>query len=360
MTKATLRMPTPIWKSALCGASLLLLIGSAFAAPPAYQDPAPKRYDLTARASKIDRRAKEHPEIGFIFEKDGKPQDVEHACVDTRVAPQGKLVIWLMGHNQGLFEHVSGYGLHAIQVHYANGWFPKLYGGPPPEDDLFLSKVRLEAATGDDVSKAIDIPKPDGIMERSFQLVKWLAKENPQGQWEQFLSRDGKGLAWDKVILAGISHGSTTAARMAKQVRVDRVIMFSGPRDQLESWQSLPSATPGERFFGFTHVLDDGWKNDHYCRSWQMLKLQDYGPLVNVENTPFPYGNSRRLTTDADVKNDPKRAHSGVVPGGAAPTDGAGKYIHEGVWRYLFTHPVEDVGQAVAADPDCQMDQRKK
>ena len=358
MTKATLRMPTPIRKSALCGASLLLLIGSAFAAPPAYKDPSPKRYDLTARASKIDRRAKEHPEIGFVFEKDGKPQDTEHACVDTRVAPQGKLVIWLMGHNQGLFEHVSGYGLHAIQVHYANGWFSKLYGGPPPEDGLFLSKVRLEAATGDDHSKAIDIPKPDGIMERSFQLVKWLAKEHPQGQWDQFLSRDGKGLVWDKVILAGISHGSTTAARMAKQVRVDRVVMFSGPRDQLESWQSLPSATPGERFFGFTHVLDDGWKNDHYCRSWQMLQLHDYGPLVNVDSATPPYSNTRRLVTEADVKNDPNRAHGAVVPGGTSPKDKAGNFLYEDVWRYLFTHPVNEIGERTAPDSECRMQQR--
>jgi hypothetical protein len=107
----------PVWTTALHGAGLFLLIGSAFAAPPDYKDSSPKRYDLNARASKIDRRAQEHPEIGFIFEKDGKPQDVEHACVDTRVAPQGKLVIWLMGHNQGLFEHVSSYGLHAIQIH---------------------------------------------------------------------------------------------------------------------------------------------------------------------------------------------------------------------------------------------------
>src|SRR5688572_14637851 len=126
--------------------ALVLLLTCAFAcaeAPPS-PDPFPKRYDLKARASEIDSQATEHPEINFTFGTKEKPADVERACVDTRVPDQGKLVIWLMGHNQGLFEHVSGYGLHAIQVHYANGWFSKLYSGPPPEDDLFLSKVRLE------------------------------------------------------------------------------------------------------------------------------------------------------------------------------------------------------------------------
>lgn len=326
----------------------------------AYQDPAPHRYDLQARASEIDPAAKEHPEIGFVFTgKDGKPQDLEHACVDTRAPDQGKLVIWLMGYNPGLFERVSGYGLHAIQVHYANGWFDKLYGEKPPADDLFLSKVRLEAATGEDFSPAVEIPQADGIMERSRQLVKWLAREQPQGHWEQFLTADGGSLQWDKVILAGISHGSTTAARMAKHVRVDRVVMFSGPRDQYEVWQGLPSATPPERFFGFSHVLDDGWANDHYCRSWQLLGLADFGPVVDVDQSSPPFANTRRLTSAADVKGDAKRAHGAVVPGNSTPKDAAGKCLYEEVWRYLFTHPVGEIGEATAPDPDCRMQQRR-
>jgi hypothetical protein len=335
---------------------LALLTASAIAAPKA--DPAPKRHDLKARASKIDRKAKEHPEIGFVFGSDAKPADLQHASVDTRVPSTGKLVIWLMGHNQGLFERVSGYGLNAIQVHYANGWFGKLYGGKPPEDDLFLSKIRLEAATGEDFSKAVEIPKPDGIMQRSLEFVKWLHKENPQGNWKQFVAPGGRDLRWEKVILCGISHGSTTAARMAKHVRVDRVVMFSGPRDQFEVWQSLPSATPAQRYFGFTHVLDDGWKNDHYSRSWQLLGLQKFGPLVEVEESKPPYQNTRRLISRADVKNDPKRAHNAVVPGGGSPKDKSGKYIYEDVWRYLFTHPIDAVGKPVPADPAVRMNHR--
>ena len=142
-----------------------------------YRDPSPQHYKLQARASEIDSRAKPHPEIDFVFEKGGKPADLQFAAVDTRVAPQGKLVIWLMGHNGALFDKLSSYGFHSIQVHYANGWFGKLYGNKPPEDDLFLSKVRLEAATGKDFSKAVDIPEPDGMMERALQFVKWLDKK---------------------------------------------------------------------------------------------------------------------------------------------------------------------------------------
>jgi hypothetical protein len=66
-----------------------------------FADPKPQRFELTARASEIDPRARPHPEIDFVFEKNGKAADVENASVDTRVKPQGKLVIWLRGAARG-------------------------------------------------------------------------------------------------------------------------------------------------------------------------------------------------------------------------------------------------------------------
>ncbi len=327
-------------------------------APLTFQDPKPQRYEFTARASQVDPRARPHPEIDFVFEKNGKPADVEHASVDTRLKPQGKLVIWLMGYGAPLFERVNSYGLHAIQVHYANGWFGQFGKEPPPVDDKFLGKIRLEAATGEDFSDVVNIPKPDGMMERSVQFVKWLAKENPLGRWDYFLTDDRQGLRWDRVIISGASHGSTTAARFAKHQRVDRVVMFCGPRDQYETWQGLPSATPTNRFFAFSHVLDGGWTGHHYDRSWELLGLNQCGPIVNVDKVAPPYGNTRQLITDGDVKNDAKRAHSSVVPGGAAVKNAAGKFVHEDVWRYLFTHPVDQVGKPVPHDPACPLDLR--
>ena len=323
---------------------------------PPFADADPQRYEFTARASEIDPRVKPHPEIDFVFESKGKPADIQHASVDTRVAPQGRLVIWLMGHSAPLFERVNSFGIHAIRVHYANGWFGKFGSKSPGSDGMLNGKIRLEAATGQDFSDLVSIPQPDGMMERAFQFVKWLSQKNPQGRWEQFFSADGKGLNWDRITVAGSSHGSTTAARFAKHQKVDRVVMFCGPRDQLETWQSLPSATAPERFFGFSHVLDGGWSGDHYCRSWELLGLHAFGPIVNVDRTPPPYGNTRRLITDADVKGDDKRAHSSVVPGGASPKDAKGAFLHEAVWKYLFTHSVESKGEATAPDEDCEKD----
>lgn len=323
-----------------------------------FKDQNPRRYEFTKRAGEIDPRARSYPEIDFVLEKDGKPADLQHASVDTRVAPQGKLVIWLMAHSPALFERLNSYGLHVIRVHYANGWFSRFGKEPPPPDDKFLGKIRLEAATGEDFSDVVSIQKPDGAAERALQFVRWLATQNPQGGWNYFLSVDGKDLRWDRVILAGSSHGSTTAARWAKYQPVDRVVMFCGPRDQYETWQALPSATARNRFFGFSHILDDGWKGDHYCRSWELLELNQYGPVVNVEDVSSPYGMTRRLVTNADVNGDSKRAHNCVVPGGGAVKDKDGKYLHEDVWKYLFTQPVDEYGEPMPHDEGCRLQLR--
>lgn len=318
----------------------------------AFADPDPKFYQLRARASEIDPRTQPHPEIDFVFEKDGKPQDTQVASVDTRVAPRGKLMVWLMGHSEGLFQRVNSYGIHAVQVSYANKWFGTLCR-PRPRDGQARGNVRLEAAIGRDISDELEIPEPDGMMERTRQFLLWLSQEHPQGRWEQFLNDDRSEVRWDRVIIAGSSHGSTTAARFAQHQRVDRVVMLCGPRDQDQDWQSLPSATPAERYFGFSHVLDGGWSGNHYCRSWELLGLHAFGPIVNVDETQPPYGNSRRLISAADVGGDANRAHSAVTPGRASPKDAAGKLVYEPVWEYLFTHPVEQVGQPDERDPGC-------
>ena len=95
-------------------------------------------------------------------------------------------------------------------------------------------------------------------------------KANPQGRWGQFLTNDQRDIRWEKVIMAGSSHGSTTAARFnASAGRSCCDVLW--PRDNTETagWRFCHTAAP---LGGFSHVLDKGWQEDHYCRSWQLLK----------------------------------------------------------------------------------------
>ena len=302
-------------------------------------------YKFQIRASKIDSRVKSYPKIGFVLEdKQGKPQDIQNASVDTRIPAKGRLAIWLMAPKQELMDRINSYGIHAIQVHYARQWFGKCCQQRPVSEHC-RGNMRLEAATGEDHSDETAIAKPDSIKGRALMLVKHLAKTNPGGKWEQFLNKDESDLDWGKVILTGASHGSTTASRLAKHTKVARVVAFCGPRDQYQSWQALPSITPQNRFFGFSHVEDMGWDEFHYQRSWELLGLHQFGPIVNVDKTKAPYGNTRRLITDFDVKGNTGHAHGSVTPGNRSFQSKKGTYMHEPVWRYLFTHPVDKVGE---------------
>lgn len=320
-----------------------------YVSPFEFNDPSPKVHKFSERASVIDPRAKSHPEINYILEKDGKPRDTMTASVDTRVKPRGRLLLSLMGGS--LFSHVNGYGMHAIAVPYADGWFSLVTTGKPKE--TWRGDVRLEAIAGEDVSALVDIPKPDSLMERAYQFLKWLAKTHPLGKWDYFLTKDGSAVRWEAVTLAGLSHGSTTAARFAMHVKVDRVVCFSGPRDQDQSWQAGPSATPPERYFGFSHVLDAGWVGKHYCRSWEMLGLHKFGPIVDVEKSKPPYENTRRLVTSRDGGGRLNH-HNGVAPNDFAYRDQEKKFVHAEVWKYLFTHSISEVGKATELDPGCQ------
>ncbi|MDB4500945.1 hypothetical protein N9224_02080, partial [Akkermansiaceae bacterium] len=78
-----------------------------------------------------------------------------------------------------------------------------------------------------------------------------------------------------------------------------------------------------------------------------------FGPIVNVEKAKPPFENTRRLVTDVDVKNDPKRAHGAVLPKKILPKTKDGNYSHEAVWKYLFTHPVDQVGKPQPLDDSC-------
>ena len=63
----------------LASACWLIAGGAVFTGRAAAAEPAvvgPTWTHLQARASELDPRAKPHPEIDFVFEKNGKPEDV--------------------------------------------------------------------------------------------------------------------------------------------------------------------------------------------------------------------------------------------------------------------------------------------
>ena len=143
----------------------------------------PQLHEFKTRASELDSKIKEYPEIGFLIkDKKGKAQDTQYASVDTSTQSRGRLVIWLMSPNTKLFHQLNKYGLHTMQVAYANKWF-SLCCKERPVGPHCRGNIRLEAATGEDHTNVTAIAKPDSIKGRALTFVKHLAKKNPEGEW---------------------------------------------------------------------------------------------------------------------------------------------------------------------------------
>lgn len=299
---------------------------------PTESAPSPVHHE---RASRIDPRCGSHAEISFVLERQGQPCDLQAALApESSTRACGKLVLWLSQESIPLFRYLSESGFHSMQIHYAREWFNQLSPQAQGRTD-FLGNIRLEAATGLNSSADVQIPPPDAIMERTRQYLLWLTQHHPGEHWQQFLD-ELQQVRWDRVVLSGISHGATTAARFAKHQAVARVVLFAGPRDQLETWQRLPSATPAARIYAFSHVLDTGWTQHHYDRSWEMMGLSQLGAPVVVEDCTPPYAQSHCLLSRADVQNRADRAHSAIIPGSHAIKTSDHADLHRPVWDYLF------------------------
>ena len=75
--------------------------------------------------------------------------------------------------------------------------------------------------------------------------------------------------------------------------------------------------------------------------------------LAHPGDSPLAGGNASTVDT---VRPYPAgRAHGVVVPGNGSPKGPDGKFLHEDVWRYLFTHPAAETGAVVAPDPGCRV-----
>jgi hypothetical protein len=211
---------------------------------------------------------------------------------DASVPARRKLVVVLAGANnppgpETLVAYAASQGFHVFAVAYKNDV------SPVQNDPDFFGNLRLEAFDGLDRTPGVTVARPDCVEVRIAKALAYLQQRDAEGKWSAYLDRDGQ-VRWSDVIFAGHSHGASSAAVYAKVRRVDRVISFAGPRDTnpvIATWLSMKSATPIDRFYGFTGT-DDSQYPDHQ-KAFDVMGYR--GALVNVGDAPPPYGGSHRL-----------------------------------------------------------------
>ena len=113
---------------------------------------------------------------------------------------------------------------------------------------------------------------------------------------------------------------------------------FNGVAGAPANWiarsETTPNATTPDRFFGFSHMRDDSVNFTVLTtRIWAAYGMNNYGAVVNVDNSAPPFNNTHSLTTDFNCAN----THGCIVVDNATPIGTNGTAVFRPVWEYLLS-----------------------
>jgi hypothetical protein len=250
------------------------------------------------------------------------------------------LVVYLVGANgkpvrgREMARWVAGLGFPVVTPMYCNDYDIRRLCAPSADADADChGRLRLEAFEGRDHSPHIVVNRANSAEERVARMLAALARSYPDEGWDRFL--DGANPRWSAIVVAGHSHGASSAALIGKVRAVDRVVMLSGPFDNRDGeaapWVSRTPITPLDRVFGLTHRAED--QHSQHLKNWTAMSLG--GPVVVVDEAAPPYGGSHELVTALPGTNP----HGITAAGGASPQASDKTYRLAPAWRYLFGNP---------------------
>ncbi|HMI88068.1 MAG TPA: hypothetical protein VK550_28485 [Polyangiaceae bacterium] len=232
----------------------------------------------------------------------------EVAIIDPRAATiMGKLVVTLGGSGSttgyvgGVGNFVGARGFHVFAVTYYTDY------NIVREDAAFYGDARLEVFEGVDHTEkfefaTVHIGKADSIEGRVAKGLKYLQGLYPEEDWGYYLNADGS-VRWSDVIVSGMSHGASSAARIAMVRPLAGAVSLAGPRDNscgtdpacatgtVASWFSEAPKTPLDRFYAMTGAIDA----QHPEHLLAMQKIGYVGQVVDVDAAAPPYSGTHRL-----------------------------------------------------------------
>jgi hypothetical protein len=241
----------------------------------------------------------------------------EVGLIDPRAATiMGKLVVTLGGSGStagyvgGVGNFVAARGFHVFAVTYFTSY------NIVREDAAFYGDARLEVFEGVDHTEkyefaTVHITKPDCIEVRVAKGLKYLQGLYPEEDWGYYLNSDDS-VRWSDVIVSGMSHGASSAARIGMVRTLAGVVSIAGPRDNscgtdpacasgtIASWFSETPKTPLDRFYAMTGALDP----QHPEHLLAMQKIGYVGQVVDVDSSAPPYNASHRLKTASGDHSD--------------------------------------------------------
>ncbi|HMJ15370.1 MAG TPA: hypothetical protein VK524_28335, partial [Polyangiaceae bacterium] len=290
--------------------------GGAAGAGPSVDRTSPQLYEL-----KLDPHVLDPTTVDSL--------QMQYAHIDTRAAPTGKLVIFLSGatnvpndwRDHG--RELASFGFHVVLPHYNNRWSSgaNVCSGKPASCS---TDTRWEALVGEDMSSAVSISRADSAEGRVVTMLQHLKTAHPVGDWGYYLDATGN-LRYDRMLIAGISHGAASTGLYAARRPFTRAVMHSsGPAGDSKATK----ATPLSVWYGFVHTADPAYSA--IVTSFQSYGL--LGQLTSIDDAAPPYADSHRL----ESSEESSYPHGSTVAHSSSPKDAADKYVFEPAWRYLY------------------------
>jgi hypothetical protein len=275
--------------------------------------------------------------------------------MDNRSAKMaGKLEVNMGGTSTtpgGYDTYLGKRGFHVIGVSEINDCVVPNW----PLGRDFPGNCRLNTLDGMPHGDQHTVTPEQSIMNQVLQTLITFEKSYPGEGWGYFLTQDGKGVRWSDTAFTGESHGAQNAACFAHELRLFRAVSQAGPREnacgkgasttdydpnnlpywpvaatcdathcclgQIASWIDAPSATPIDRYYGFTGKGDTQFGDIMFS----MERMNFVGAPVNVNEVAAPYNGSHRFYGNVghvgtnDFPNEAVNIAFGVLPENAAP-----------------------------------------
>ncbi len=316
--------------------SLLILLSFTASAQTCHPDSL-RTYEV--RASETDAR------IAFELRK-------HFAWHNPSCQPKNLLLLHLVGtidHPQSTTYFpalAANHGYHALSLKYPNGTSAQSPCRNSIDSSCF-ERFRREIIEGINYSPDIQVDTVDCINNRLIRLLQYLHAQHPAEGWDTYFS--GNAIHWSQLVLSGHSQGGGHAALIAKDHRVNRVIMFASPNDFSEHfnepafWASRPSSTPAAAFYAFANLHDDIVDFPEQYQHWTLMGMAAFGDSLRIQGAACPFDHSHRLYT-IDSRPGLAVSHSLMIRDDDTPLDSTGKAVYEDVWKYLLGLPCGNVG----------------
>jgi len=261
--------------------------------------------------------------------------------------PQNTLLVHLVGSGDTtgstlLFPTLAANsGLHCINLDYRNGVSGQAACADVPNPDCHLN-WRKEIIEGFNYSPDIIVSQSSSINNRLLKLLQYLNSNTPNQNWGQYFS--GNSILWNKIIVSGHSQGGGHAAVIGITQPVKRVLMFGSPNDYIDTlnlnapWSSLPHVVSDSNYYSFNALYDEivnYWKQYNHSQS---LGQSTYGDTVLVDNSLYPFNNTRQLYTIQEAPGGfpIELTHDIMIRDYETPINGLGEAEFACVWTYML------------------------